>query len=205
MVSVSYGTTTLSESAIISRTPFGSSVESSRSLTSSSRRWLASWCSSSACWRSSRSTFEALTIAWAAYPAKIDMVVSSSASNRSRPSFERTITPWTRPRTSSGRRASTRAPRWSPMTTPRGSAPASPERIVSLCSATQPVSPSPIGDAERVRVGIAAAEERALERDRLAHPGGIVDAVDPDRVVVDEPAAPRRRSTRRCRRRRGCG
>ncbi len=48
------GTMALSESAIRSSTPAGSRVESSRSLTSRSRRWPSSWCSSSACWRCRR-------------------------------------------------------------------------------------------------------------------------------------------------------
>ena len=72
--------------------------------------------------------------------------------------------------------------------TPRGSAAASPSRIGSPCSATQPVSPSPIATRSVPGSGSALAEERALEGDRLAHPGLVVDPVDPDRVVGDERA-----------------
>ena len=43
-------------------------------------------------------------------------------------------------------------------------------------------------DAEHRRVGVGVAQERALEGDRLAHPGRVVDAVDPDRVVIDQAA-----------------
>ena len=43
-----------------SSTPAGSSVDRRRSLTSRSRRWPSSWCSSSACWRRSRSMLVAV-------------------------------------------------------------------------------------------------------------------------------------------------
>ena len=57
---------TLSESAIRSRTPSGSRVESSRSLTSSSRRWLASWWSQLGLLELEAPDVVALTRAWAA-------------------------------------------------------------------------------------------------------------------------------------------
>ena len=59
-------------------------------------------------------------------------------------------------------------------------------------------------DPEQLGLGVGRAHEHALERDRLAPAGLVVDAVHADGVVGDQRARPRRRSPRRCRARPGC-
>ena len=50
--------------------------------------------------------------------------------------------------------------------------------------------PCPDRDAEDGRIGVGGAHERALEADRFAHPGLVIDPIDADRVVLDERAGP---------------
>jgi len=42
-------------------------------------------------------------------------------------------------------------------------------------------------DAKQLAIGVRGSAERATERDGFAHRGLVIDPVDADRVVVDQP------------------
>ncbi len=134
--------------------------------------------------------FVPLTSACAAYPAKIVRVVSSSASNRSGPSFDTTMTPWTVPSNSIGTISIDSGPSVDWTTSTRGSAMRVAEPDGLAVGRDPPGQAVPDRDPEERRIGVGDAHERPLEADRLAHPGLVVDLVDADRVVVDERPGP---------------
>ena len=97
------------------------------------------------------------------------------------------MTPWTVPSKVIGTRSIDSGPRSTRTISVRGSLPgvAQPDRLaVRRDPAGQPACRSATRRA--AGSGLRRAHEHALEGDRLAHPGLVVDPVDPDRVVVDQ-------------------
>ena len=95
------------------------------------------------------------------------------------------------PRSTSGRRASIPAPR-SEEPPQRAAGPRRRRRRGRSRCARRPSrsAPRPPGRGGRSPVRRSDAAELALECDRLAHPGLVVDAIDADGVVVDQPLGP---------------
>ena len=131
----------------------------------------------------------ALTRACAAYPAKIDSVVSSSLSKRSRPrlghdqhALDDVLVDHRHEehRLRAGGRRDGDAARI-------GIGIAQPDALAVLGDPAGQSLADP--DSEGGGSGSFGAGERALEGDRLAGPGLVVDAVDPDGIVVDEAAS----------------
>ena len=100
------------------------------------------------------------------------------------------MTPWTVPSNSIGTRSIDSGPSVDWTTSVRGSAIASPRRTGSPWAATQPVSPFPIATRRTDGSGLVAPMNVALEADRFAHRGLVIDPIDADRVVLDERAGP---------------
>ena len=187
-VSASYETTALRLSAIISSTPLGSSVASRRSLTSSRRRWLSSrWWSSSLLaadlperlgvdHRLGRVAGEDLERPLVV----LGELVEAHLRHDDHAQHARLV----------GHRHEQhrlRAAVWRRPGGHAGSAPASPSRIVSVVLARpSPSAPRRSGPGGRSRTSVPIPDELAVERDRLAHAGDRVDAVDADRVVADQ-------------------
>ena len=78
------------------------------------------------------------------------------------------------------------APRLPPTWTPRGSAAASPRRIVALWSATHPVRPSPMRSRRTSTDGVPMPMNSPWNAIGSQVCGDVVHAVDADRVVGDE-------------------
>ena len=186
MVSESYGTMALSESAMRSRTPAGSRVESSRSLTSSSRRWLSIWCSSSACWRWSRPRFSALTRAWAAYAGEDrqrHLVVGVEPVPALRRHDDHALDDvLVDHRDEEHRLGLVRAP----TTMPRASPAASPRRTGSAVGGDPAGQALADRDPQRGRVGVVVPRNVPSNAIGSHIPVAVVHPVDADRVVVDE-------------------
>ena len=184
-----------------SRTPAGSRVDSRRSLTSSRRRWLVSWCSSSACWRLQALEVGGVHQGLGRVPGedrqrRLVVGIEPVAARLSRRPARR----GRRPRTSSGRAASIPVRSSGPTAMPRGSADGVPEPdgLAVLGDPAGEALADPDAQGRRDRA-FRDPRNVPLEGDRLAHPGRVVHAVDADRVVTRSADAPRPRSRGRSR------